>query len=228
VSGHARVSRFALQKTANPAYDAIMTKLGIPKMVTKRGGYLDGKFLLAMPGMSDERFEKSLIYLCAHSDDGAMGLIINKPAENMSFPGLLKQLGLLSEEAIIRLPDRVGMIPVLRGGPVETGRGFVLHSSDFHIDSSTLPISKDISLTATLDVLRALAEGDGPATAMLALGYAGWAPGQLEGEMQANGWLHCDADIDLIFSVPVDKRYGLALKRLGIDPAFLSAQGGHA
>jgi putative transcriptional regulator len=205
-----------------------MAKLGIPAMGGKRGGYLDGKFLLAMPGMSDERFQRSLIFICAHSTDGAMGLIVNKPAENLNFTGLLRQLSIISEDSAIRLPERVEAIPVMRGGPVETGRGFVLHSADFHIESATLPISSDISLTATLDVLRALADGEGPHTAILALGYAGWGAGQLEGEMQANGWLHCEADPELIFSVPVDRRYDAALRRMGIDPVFLSAEGGHA
>jgi putative transcriptional regulator len=208
-------------------YDGPMSKLGIPPIGRKRDGYLDGKFLLAMPNMSDERFRRSLIYLCAHSDDGAMGLIVNKPAENINFTGLLRQLSIISEEAI-RLPERIEAIPVMRGGPVETGRGFVLHSADFHIESSTLPISNEISLTATLDILRALADGEGPSTAMLALGYAGWGAGQLEGEMQANGWLHCDADPDLIFSVPAEGRYDAAMKKLGVDPAFLAASGGTA
>ncbi len=205
-----------------------MAKLGIPMMGGKRGGYLDGKFLLAMPGMTDERFQRSLIYMCAHSTDGAMGLIINKPAENMNFTGLLRQLSIIASDDAIRLPERIEAIPVMRGGPVETGRGFVLHSADFHIESSTLPISEAVSLTATLDILRALADGEGPKTAMLALGYAGWGAGQLEGEMQANGWLHCDADPELIFLVPPEKRYDAALKRMGIDPAFLSSEGGHA
>jgi putative transcriptional regulator len=205
-----------------------MAKIGIPAMGGKRGGTLDGKFLLAMPGMSDERFQRSVIYICAHSADGAMGLIVNKLADNMSFRGLLKQLSIVSEDDAIRLPERIDTIPVMRGGPVETGRGFVLHSSDFHIESANLPISNDVSLTATLDVLRALADGEGPHTALLVLGYAGWSAGQLEGEMQANGWLHCDADADIIFSTPVERRYDAALKRMGIDPAFLSSEGGRA
>jgi putative transcriptional regulator len=205
-----------------------MARLGIPAMGGKRDGYLDGKFLLAMPGMSDERFQRTLIYICAHSTDGAMGLIVNKPAENMNFAKLLRQLSIIGEDSAIRLPEKVEAIQVLRGGPVETGRGFVLHSNDFHIESATLPISNDISLTATLDILRALADGDGPNTAILALGYAGWSAGQLESEMQANGWLHCDAQADLIFSVPSERRYDAALNRMGIDPAFLSAEGGHA
>ncbi len=137
--------------------------------------------------MTDERFQRTLIYVCAHSTDGAMGLIVNKPAENLNFVGLLKQLSIVKDESAIRLPEKIEAIEVMRGGPVETGRGFVLHSSDFHIESSTLSISREISLTATLEILRAMADGEGPSTALLALGYAGWGAGQLEGELQANG-----------------------------------------
>ncbi len=191
-------------------------------------GYLDGKLLIAMPGMSDERFAGSVVYLCAHSSDGAMGLIINKPAEKHTFTGLLRQLKVIGAEPEIRLPERIENIPVLNGGPVEIGRGFVLHSPDYHIDSATLPIAPDVALTATLDILRDLAGGEGPKRAMLALGYAGWSAGQLEAELQANGWLYCDADDELLFATPFARRYTACLKRLGIDPAFLSAAGGRA
>jgi putative transcriptional regulator len=191
-------------------------------------GYLDGQLLIAMPHMQDERFKNSVIYLCAHSSDGAMGIVINQPAEDMSFSGLLRQLEIVDESDSIRFPGALERIPVLKGGPVEVGRGFVLHSADYFADSATLPIASNISLTATLDVLRAIADGQGPQTAMLALGYAGWGAGQLEKEMLGNGWLHCPADPDLVFATPFEKRYQAALTRLGINPLFLSAESGHA
>jgi putative transcriptional regulator len=117
---------------------------------------------------------------------------------------------------------------VLMGGPVETSRGFVLHSPDFHIDQSTLPIDDEICLTATIDILRAIARGEGPTNAVLALGYAGWSAGQLESEIQANGWLNCEADAELIFNSPIDMKYELAMRKIGIDPAMLSMDAGHA
>jgi putative transcriptional regulator len=194
----------------------------------KKGGYLDGQLLIAMPGMSDDRFKRSVIYLCAHSSEGAMGIIINQPAEDVSFPTLLRQLDIVDEAQAIRLPQAVAAIPVIKGGPVEVGRGFVLHSGDYFADSATLPIASNISLTATLDVLRAIADGAGPETALLALGYAGWGAGQLEREMLGNGWLNCQANAELIFSLPFDRRYDAALASLGVDPRFLSATAGRA
>ncbi|MDJ1157863.1 YqgE/AlgH family protein [Chelatococcus sp. SYSU_G07232] len=191
-------------------------------------GYLDGQLLVAMPGMPDERFARTVIYLCAHSEEGAMGIIVNKPAPDLSFPDLLVQLDIISQEAAIRLPVRVGRVKVLRGGPVETGRGFVLHTPDFFIDNSTLPIDEGICLTATIDILRAIARGDGPENAVLALGYAGWGAGQLETEIQANGWLNCPADPALVFDAAVETKYERALRRIGIDPGMLSGQAGHA
>ena len=157
-------------------------------------GYLDGQMLIAMPSMRDERFERSLIYLCAHSPEGAMGIVVNQIAPDIRFSDLLVQLEIVPESDLIQLPRSAGAIRVLRGGPVETGRGFVLHSSDFFIENSTLAIDDGICLTATLDILKAIAQGTGPHSAVLALGYAGWAPGQLENEIQQNGWLHCPAD----------------------------------
>jgi putative transcriptional regulator len=191
-------------------------------------GYLDGQFLLAMPGMADSRFTRSVIYVCAHSSDGAMGLVINQPARKITFSDLLLQLDLVEAEDIIRLPTPAEKLPVLKGGPVETGRGFVLHSADFFIDNSTLPIDKAVSLTATVDILRAIAKGSGPQKAMLALGYAGWSPGQLEEEIQQNGWLNLPADPGLLFDPDVEGKYGRALRMLGIDPAMLSGEAGHA
>jgi putative transcriptional regulator len=156
-------------------------------------GYLDGQMLIAMPAMLDERFARSLIYVCAHSSEGAMGIVVNHPAPNINFSDLLVKLDVIPAADVIQLPSRAGVVKVMRGGPVETERGFVLHSADFFIENSTLPIDEGICLTATLDILKAIARGDGPASAILALGYAGWAPGQLESEIQGNGWLHCRA-----------------------------------
>src|SRR5271170_1993649 len=170
-------------------------------------GYLDGQLLIAMPVMGDPRFERSVIYLCAHSAEGAMGIMVNRPAGSIDFPGLLVQLKIINKAQQIKLPGNAESMKVLRGGPVDTGRGFVLHSSDFFIDNATLPIDDKICLTATVDILKAIAKGAGPKHAILALGYAGWAPGQLENEIQENGGLHCNADQDLIFGDDVEDKY---------------------
>jgi putative transcriptional regulator len=199
----------------------------IPGQSSARG-YLDGQMLIAMPAMHDERFARSLIYVCAHSPEGAMGIVVNQPAANINFPDLLVQLEVIPATDLIQLPPRAETVKVLKGGPVETGRGFVLHSADFFIENSTLPIDEGICLTATLDILKAIARGDGPASAILALGYAGWAPGQLETEIQANGWLHCTADAELIFGSDIDAKYERAMKKIGIDLAMLSTEAGHA
>jgi putative transcriptional regulator len=191
-------------------------------------GYLDGRLLIAMPVMGDPRFERSVIYLCAHSSEGAMGIIVNHPAGSIDFPELLVQLDIIKKSDQIKLPENAESMQVLKGGPVDTGRGFVLHSSDFFIDNATLRIDDDISLTATVDILKAIARGRGPKHAILALGYAGWAPGQLENEIQCNGWLHCDADAELIFGSDTDEKYGRALRKIGIDPGMLSNEAGHA
>jgi putative transcriptional regulator len=190
-------------------------------------GYLDGQMLIATPTMSDDRFARSVIYVCAHSSEGAMGIIVNQPAPNINFPDLLVQLDVIPESERIQIKTSED-IKVLKGGPVETGRGFVLHSADFFIENSTLPIDSGICLTATLDILKAIATGKGPANAVLALGYAGWAPGQLENEIQHNGWLHCDADPELVFGDDVDEKYLRALRKIGIDPGMLSNEAGHA
>lgn len=191
-------------------------------------GYLDGQMLIAMPTMGDERFTRSVIYVCAHSIEGAMGIIVNQPASNIKFPDLLVQLEVIPAAERIELPTQAGDVKVLKGGPVETGRGFVLHSADFFIENSTLPIDEGICLTATLDILKAIASGNGPHDAILALGYAGWAPGQLEQEIQENGWLHCAADPELIFGTDTDGKYDKALRKIGIDLGQLSSQAGHA
>lgn len=190
--------------------------------------YLDGQCLIAMPGMRDERFQRTVVYVCAHSDEGAMGLILNRKAPDVALADLLIQLGLVDHQDAIRLRPREDPVQVLRGGPVETGRGFVLHSSDYFTDASTLPIDDGVCLTHTIDVLRAIAHGDGPSRALLALGYAGWGAGQLESEIQANGWLHCDADSGLLFDLALDTKYQRALSKLGIDPGRLSGSAGRA
>ena len=183
--------------------------------------FLEGKLLIALPGMTDERFAQTVIYMCAHSAKGAMGIVINKPIPGLSFAEVLKQLQ-------IDTKPLVGEFPILYGGPVETGRGFVLHSGDYEGSDSTLPVSEGISLAATLDILRALAEGRGPKQALFALGYAGWAPGQVETEFQRNSWLHCKADPSLVFGVDPEAKWRTALQRLGIGPSGLVADAGRA
>jgi putative transcriptional regulator len=190
-------------------------------------GYLDGQLLVAMPIMTDKRFARSVIYMCAHSAEGAMGLIINQRASHISFSELLKQLSIVpedSDEVEIELAD----MDVHVGGPVETQRGFVLHSTDYYAADSTLPIDEGVSLTATVDILKAIAGGKGPDKAILALGYAGWRAGQLETEIAANGWLHCSADADLLFDCDLEQKYDRALSKIGIDPSHLVSDAGHA
>lgn len=182
---------------------------------------LDGKLLVAMPGMGDPRFEKSVILVCAHSDDGAMGLIINRPAPDLSFAGLLDQL------EIPRGPKGRD-IHVHYGGPVERGRGFVLHSRDYRGGPATMRIDGRFGMTATLDILEALAAGDGPARALLALGYSGWGPGQLEAEILDNGWLIAEAAEDVVFSPDDAGKWAAVLRGMGIDPVKLSSAAGRA
>jgi len=189
--------------------------------VNEGESFLEGKLLIAMPGMADERFTQTVIYMCAHSSKGAMGIVINKPIPGLSFAELMKQLQ-------IETTPVVGDLPILYGGPVETGRGFVLHSGDYEGSDSTLPVSEEISLTATLDILRAIAEGRGPRQALFALGYAGWGAGQVETEFQGNGWLHCEADPSLVFATDPNDKWKSALARLGIGPSGLVANTGRA
>jgi putative transcriptional regulator len=198
------------------------------KSAKGRRSFLDGQMLIAMPSMRDERFARTLIYMCAHSSEGAMGIVVNQPAADISFPDLLVKLDVIPANERIQLPRRAGTIKVLKGGPVETQRGFVLHTADFFIENSTLPIDEGICLTATLDILKAIARDEGPANAVLALGYAGWAPGQLEKEIQHNGWLHCTADSDLVFGTDTGVKYEKAMGKLGIDLGMLSSEAGHA
>lgn len=183
--------------------------------------FLEGKLLIALPGMSDPRFEKSVIFMCAHSAEGAMGLIVNKPIEGLGFQDLVKNLN-------IRVKNNAPDSPVLFGGPVDTGRGFVLHSGEYKSGEGTMPVTNEISLTATLDILRAIAEGQGPEQSAFTLGYAGWGPGQIEDEIRLNGWVHCDADSKIIFDTDMDGKWGAALRKLGIDLSLLSANSGRA
>jgi putative transcriptional regulator len=184
------------------------------------GGYLAGQLLVAMPGMRDPRFAKTVIYVCAHSEEGAMGLVVNRPLESLTFGDLLQQLGIDPSE--VRKSASVHF-----GGPVESGRGFVLHSSDYQHED-TMQVGESIALTATIDILRAIALGDGPSRHLLALGYAGWGPGQLDSEIRANGWLHVAADDELVFGSELDTKWQRAMAKLGVDPRMLSDVAGHA
>ena len=181
-------------------------------------GWLIGQLLIAMPSMGDPRFERTVVYMCAHSDEGAMGLVINKSLESLSFTDLLEQLGVEDSEADM---------PILSGGPVETGRGFVLHTADYDREGS-LNVSEDIRLTATIDVFKAIAVGNGPRMRLLALGYAGWAPGQLEGEIQDNGWLTAPADDAILFDDALESKWSRAIAKLGVDASMLSSFAGRA
>ena len=184
------------------------------------GPYLEGQLLVAMPTMSDPRFARSVIYLCAHSDDGAMGLVVNKLLESLKLADLLKQLDIAAESV-------EESIRVHFGGPVEAARGFVLHSTDY-TDEATMQVDGGFALTTTIDVLQAMAAGRGPRCSMLALGYAGWAAGQLDREIQDNGWLTVPADEELVFDTAQDGKWGRAVGRLGIDPGKLSGIAGRA
>ena len=182
---------------------------------------LTGKLLLAMPGMGDPRFDGAVIFMCSHTDDGAMGLIINKPAQDIQFTDLLTQLDITPTD-----PSRD--IRVHFGGPVEMGRGFVLHDQSYVANDTTLKVGNDFAMTATLDVVEDIAHGNGPDTSLLALGYAGWGPGQLETEIRANGWLTCDAPVELVFDDDNTCKWGKGLETLGINPLMLSAVAGDA
>lgn len=189
--------------------------------VSTAEGSLVGHLLLAMPGMPDPRFAKTVIYMCAHSEQGAMGLVVNRVFEALTFPALLEQLGI---EPPPTIDERSS---VLFGGPVETGRGFVLHSPDYRRDG-TLEVAGGISLTATIDILKAIAGGTGPRRHLLALGYAGWGPGQLDSEIRSNGWLSVEADDDLVFNPALETKWQRAMAKIGIDPRMLSDTAGHA
>lgn len=197
-----------------------------PKKSTAGRPFLDDQFLIAMPGMKDERFARSVIYICAHSEEGAMGLIINQ-SQQLLFPDLLVQLGILDEEEAIRLPPPARDFVVRNGGPVDRSRGFVLHSDDYRVESS-LPISESVCLTATVDILRAISIGRGPRHALMVLGYAGWGAGQLENEIAENGWLTCPASPEFLFDGDIEFKYDRLLASIGIDLAHLSQDAGHA
>lgn len=184
------------------------------------GDYLTGQLLIAMPNMRDPRFARTVIYVCAHNADGAMGLVVNRLVGSVTFPDLLKQLGIDTEATIEE-------IRVHFGGPVESGRGFVLHSGEYH-HASTLQVAEEMALTATLDILKDIAEGRGPRRSLLALGYAGWGAGQLDTEIQSNGWLNVAADDQLVFDENLDNKWERAIAKLGVDPALLSSEAGHA
>jgi len=188
---------------------------------TKIENGLEGQFLIAMPGIGDPRFHRSVIFVCAHSEEGAMGLIINQSSDGLNFTDLLDQLEIKPDE------ETDGNLPIRIGGPVESSRGFVLHSTDYGEDG-VLEIEGGYRLTGTIDILRAIAHGKGPSKHMIALGYTGWAPGQLEQELQQNGWLSCDAESALIFAQDDEDKWVKALSTLGISPEFLSAGGGNA
>lgn len=193
---------------------------GCMTIQTSDSPYLVGHLLVAMPGMPDSRFSKAVIYMCAHNDEGAMGLVINQPMDELSFPDLLEQLNLVQT-------DPGAAMAIQFGGPVEQGRGFVLHSPDY-LHETTLVVDGDVALTGTIDILQAIAEGNGPKECILALGYAGWGPGQLDSEILANGWLTVEADREIIFDVNVEEKWQHALAKLGIDLSLLSEDAGHA
>jgi putative transcriptional regulator len=205
-----------------------MTKGESQHKLTQSAGYLDGQFLLAMPAMNDPRFNRALIYICAHSSDGAMGIVVNQFSPNITFAKLLEQLDIKLPPPTTGFSLPLDCMAVYFGGPVEQGRGFVLHTADYYAAESTLSIDNAVSLTATIDILRAIASGSGPMKALLALGYAGWAPGQLEDEIQANGWLTCPSDTDLLFDSNIEEKYDRALAKLGVHPSFLVSDVGHA
>ncbi len=189
---------------------------------------LKGQFLVAMPGMGDERFLNTVIYLVGHSDEGAMGLVVNQSLEDMKFVDILEELKLGDRDEIIRLPSDVRDRRVMRGGPVQRSRGFVLHSPDYFRQDNSYPVSEEVCLTATLDILKAIAFKNSPADALFALGYCGWSPGQLEDEIKVNGWLTVPYSRDLLFDVPIEQRYDAALGHLGITRASLSGFAGSA
>ncbi|HIJ42997.1 MAG: YqgE/AlgH family protein [Rhodospirillales bacterium] len=189
-------------------------------VIEKDESYLSGQLLVAMPGLQDPRFAKTVIYLCAHNADGAMGLVVNREIDAISFPDLLEQLD-------IEPSGDVEPIRVHFGGPVESGRGFVLHSPDY-VQDTTMVVDGEVALTATIDILKAIAGGSGPRRRLLALGYAGWGPGQLDTEIKANGWLHVAADADLVFGADLEGKWQRAMGKLGIDPRMLSDEAGHA
>ncbi|OLP54589.1 hypothetical protein BJF92_03260 [Rhizobium rhizosphaerae] len=193
---------------------------------TRERGMLDGQFLIAMPGMLDSNFARTVVFICAHSSDGAMGFVLNR-SQQLTFPEVLLHLDIINSDQAIRLPDSTRDFQIQTGGPVETGRGFVLHSDDY-LSESSIPINDEICMTATLDIIRAISRGKGPTKAMLMLGYVGWGPGQLENEIAANDWLTSPPNEELIFDRTLVDKYDRALALMGVAPAMLSPTAGHA
>lgn len=182
---------------------------------------LTGKLLIAMPGIGDPRFETAVVLVCAHTPEGAMGLMINKRSEEIAVADVLEQLEIQPG------PD-MRPLPVHFGGPVEIGRGFVLHSTDYNADHASLEVGERFAMTASREILRDVAQGFGPMERLLCLGYAGWGPGQLEDEIADNGWLSCDAAPEIVFDTPDGEKWEAALLSLGVSPALLSADAGRA
>jgi len=207
-----------------PNWDGI----GPYEAMAERGSRIDlsaaesmaGQLLIAMPQMIDERFERSVIYMCVHNGKGAMGLVVNKLMDSLTFADMLSQLK-------IDAGPWADDMPVHFGGPVESGRGFVLHTDDYEHDG-TLQVHEGLSLTSTVDVLKAISDGTGPRRSLLALGYAGWGPGQLESEIQANGWLHVPADEIILFGENCEEKWSSAIAKLGIEPLTFSGEAGRA
>lgn len=189
---------------------------------------LKGQLLVATPDMSDERFSETVVYLVAHGDDGAMGLVVNKAVPDMDLLDILSEVDMGDAVDEIRVPEHLLNQNVLQGGPMDASRGFVLHSADYFRDGNSFAVDEDICLTATLDVLRAMMDGTGPAHSLLALGYCGWSAGQLEQELRQNGWLTVGRSDELLFQTPIDKRYDAALAALGVTRATLSPHSGTA
>ena len=190
-------------------------------MTTENPSDLTGKFLIAMPGIGDPRFENALVYLCAHSEDGTMGLIVNRQSDDVVIDDVLDQLE-------IKACDDMPALAVHFGGPVEMGRGFVLHEAAYQDGDATMVVDENFAMTASQDILKDIARGQGPERRIFCLGYAGWGPQQLEDEISANGWLTCDASKDIVFKLPDARKWEATLKTLGVSPEFLSGAAGHA
>ncbi len=181
---------------------------------------LTGQFLIAMPTMTDPRFSHAVVFICTHNETGAMGIIVNRLYGAIDMKGLLEQLS-------IKVTEQTPEYPIYFGGPVETGRGFILHSDDYTLDAS-MRLENDVALTATVDILSAIAENRGPERCLVSLGYSGWGPGQLEQEIQAGGWLTSPADMDILFDENNDTKWERAIAKLGFSPWLLSTETGHA
>lgn len=190
------------------------------RALTEETESLAGNLLIAMPQMQDPRFAGAVIFLCAHNKEGAMGLVVNKALDGINLPQVLEQLNI---DGTAAKQER----PVLFGGPVETTRGFVLHSTDF-LREASLVVGENVAVTSTIEILQAIADGKGPERNLFALGYAGWGPGQLDSEIQANGWLHAPASPELVFARQLDRTWTAAIAKLGFDPSMLSGSAGHA